>query len=473
MHIKGARHFPNWAAQCRSLLAQGLTPESLYWTDADAPTDAPDDLFADVAPVAAAPPTRTYTVPRAFQDLARVVLHHRDPQRFHLLYAALWRITRGDRHLLAKVTDPVTHALLMMQKQVSRDAHKMKAFVRFRVVRRNHQDWYVAWYEPDHVIVRYTAPFFRDRFETMNWSILTPDECVHWNGEGLTFTPGVPHDPHIEDAAEDLWRTYYASIFNPARLKIAAMKNEMPVRFWKNLPEAALIPELVSSSGEQTAAMIDSQSLSALHFLPKNPTIETLREAANHCRGCPVYHGTTQAVCSHGPSHAQIVLVGEQPGHEEDLQGVPFIGPAGQVLDRALRDAELPRKSLYITEAVKHFKHETRSGRRYHRTPSNSDVAACRPWLLEEMKIVRPRVLVCLGSSAAHSVLGRQVTLGQVFDQIIATPLCSQTLVTNHPAAVLRQPDPAKSEATYAQLVRTLRQAATLARTPQPASPTA
>lgn len=458
MRGHGGDTFEAWVAECRRLLQSGTPPDQVTWNDESA--GVAEDLFGDEAPDSPVnAPVPRFSVPRPFRDLARTVYHHRDPHRLHLLYSALWRIVHGEKDIMEKLTDPVMHPLFVMRKQVSRDAHKMKAFVRFRRVLRDGEEWYVAWHRPDHRIVRYTAPFFRERFGPMHWSILTPDESVHWNQQELTFTPGVPRDPIGGDAVEDLWRTYYASVFNPARLKVKAMKTEMPVRHWRTMPEAALIPGLIAASEERTSAMIEASGETATDYIPADPTIATLRSAAQACRGCPLYHGTTHAVCSHGPTNARLVLLGEQPGNEEDLAGVPFVGPAGEVLNRALKEADVPRERLYISEAVKHFKHEIRNGRRYHRTPSSIDVAACRPWLIEEMKLVRPRVLLCLGTTAAHSVIGKQVALKNVRGQIISTPMCSKTLVTNHPAAVLRHPDPAARDAAYQALVADLKTA--------------
>ncbi len=462
MLVTSDQSFDGWVTQCRQMVLDGVAPEQAHWSTQA--SNEPEDLFGALPTNASASvEAAKFSVPKAFKDLAFDVFHHRSPERFHLLYSALWRIVHGERELLEKLTDPVVHPLLKMRKQVTRDAHKMKAFVRFRRVEQEGVEWFVAWHCPDHLIVRYVAPFFQERFAPMNWSILTPDESVHWNQQELTYTGGVPQDPIQQDQVEDLWRTYYASVFNPSRLKIKAMKTEMPIRHWRTMPETSIIPELVASSRGRTAAMLEVRDQTAVEFIPPSPTIETLREAANSCRGCPLFHGTTQAVCSHGPADSPLVLVGEQPGNEEDLKGEPFVGPAGQVLNKALAEAGLERMMLYITEAVKHFKHDSKHGRRYHRTPAASDVAACRPWLAAEMSLVKPKVLLCLGTTAAHSVIGKQVTLKSARGQVISTPMCSQTIVTTHPAAVLRHPDPAAQQAAYAMLVEDLRLAGSLA----------
>ena len=163
-----------------------------------------------------------------------------------MLYRLLWRLTHGEPQLLEISVDPDVAQAHDIEKSVRHDIHKMRAFVRFREVEHAGEKWYVAWFEPQHHIVEQNAPFFVDRFASMRWSILTPDRCAHWDGKELSFTAGVPRsEAPDEDEIEDLWRTYYANIFNPARVKVHAMQAEMPKKYWRNLPEATLIPALL------------------------------------------------------------------------------------------------------------------------------------------------------------------------------------------------------------------------------------
>ena len=203
-------------------------------------------------------PRPSHRVPRAFVDLARRVACHRDPQRWALLYRILFRLTHGEAHLLDIAVDPDIHLLTQMDKAIRRDVHKMRAFVRFRAVTaEDGETWYVAWFEPAHHIVEMNAPFFTDRFASMRWSILTPDRCAHWDGSAVQFTPGLTRaDAPDADAIEPLWRQYYANIFNPARVKIHAMQKEMPKRYWKNLPEAELIPDLLRQAPGRVETML-------------------------------------------------------------------------------------------------------------------------------------------------------------------------------------------------------------------------
>jgi DNA polymerase len=220
-------------------------------------------------------------VSSAFLDMARSAAAHRDERRWGVLYRLLWRMTiGGERHLLAVSTDREVRLLQQWCKAIGRDIHKMHAFVRFRLVGKEEatgREQFVAWFEPEHRIVRLGTSFFVKRFASMDWSILTPDECAHWDGETLRFTPGVSRDAAPDDDALDaLWRTYYRSIFNPARLKVAMMQSEMPKKYWKNLPEAEIIGELIAGSGERTQAMLDAE-LRPAKPAPKNAYLESLK----------------------------------------------------------------------------------------------------------------------------------------------------------------------------------------------------
>ena len=201
--------------------------------------------------------------------------------------------------------------------------------------------------------------------------------------------------------------------------------------------------------------------------LPDRVTpIETLRGEAAGCTACPLYRHATQTVFGEGDARARIVLVGEQPGHEEDLAGRPFVGPAGRLLDRALASAGLDRSRLYVTNAVKHFKwKKDRSGgkRRIHERPAQSEVEACHPWLEQELWLIRPEVILCLGVTAAQSVLQRRVTISASRGEPLTSPEGYRTFVTVHPSAILRVPDERNREAEEHRFVDDLRRAARIA----------
>jgi uracil-DNA glycosylase family protein len=178
---------------------------------------------------------------------------------------------------------------------------------------------------------------------------------------------------------------------------------------------------------------------SAGDFLPRNRSLESLRQAAKSCKGCDLYLNATQTVFGAGPSPASVMLVGEQPGDIEDQKGEPFVGPAGRMLDRALEDAQISRDEVYVTNAVKHFKWIWRGKRRLHQKPSIRQVAACRPWLEVEIQAVQPHILVCMGATAAQSVVGKAVPIMKERGKFIDSALGRLTFVTIHPSAILRQ----------------------------------
>ena len=268
--------FESWRDAARGLLTRGVPPEEILWTDGNG---GPELFAADEPEMAVTPVPK---VPAAFLDLARTAAAHRDPRRWALLYQLLWRIIRGgERCLLGNPADPDLHQVRQWCKAVGRDIHKMHAFVRFRLVgvdEESGREQFVAWFEPEHRIVRLAAPFFRKRFAGMDWSILTPDECAHWDGDALFHTPGVTREAAPDDdALDDLWRTYYRSIFNPARLKVKAMQSEMPKKYWKNLPEAPLIEGMISESRNRVRTMMETEER-PVKPAPKNAYLEALRK---------------------------------------------------------------------------------------------------------------------------------------------------------------------------------------------------
>ena len=197
--------------------------------------------------------------------------------------------------------------------------------------------------------------------------------------------------------------------------------------------------------------------MSAAAYLPERQTLAALREAVQGCRGCELYAHATQAVLGEGARESELVLVGEQPGDQEDRQGRPFVGPAGRLLDEALEEAGIDRRIAYVTNAVKHFKWQARGKRRIHQKPTWTELTACRPWLDAELAVVKPRVLVCLGATAAQSLLGRQFRVTRERGVPVESPLAEHVVATIHPSAVLRQQDDGSRRVEYESLVRDLR----------------
>jgi uracil-DNA glycosylase len=470
-------------AAARGLLAEGVEPAAVSWHVA---TAAEGDLFdaPDEGASNARPATPRVNVPAFVVPLCERAALHADPNRFGLLYRLLWRLV-DEPALRDDPLDADRMQAEQMARAVRRDKHKMTAFVRFRPVAdaadASAEVTHVAWFEPEHHIVEATAPFFARRFAQMRWAILTPERSVRWDGRDLAFGPGANReDAPPADAAEQLWLTYYASIFNPARLKLAMMRKEMPRRYWKNLPEAVLIQPLTALSAERTGRMIEQPATAPAH----RPTasvamrvdqrvaaahapgsLEALREATEQCRECPIGALATQAVNGEGSPGARLMLVGEQPGDQEDLRGHPFVGPAGKLLDRALAQLGWPREALYITNAVKHFKFELRGKRRIHKTPAQQEVAACLHWMESEIAFVKPEAVIALGATAARALLGRAVAVMKERGQWLTREDGLRVLVTLHPSALLRLDD-ADREAAFARWLEDLAQAANFGRPP-------
>ncbi|MFZ4163804.1 UdgX family uracil-DNA binding protein [Brevundimonas sp. NPDC058933] len=445
--------FDGWKAAARALRIAKVEPAKARFVTGE--TEQPG-LFGLDGVIAGEQEGAAFVVPRAFLETAADLILHRAPDRFDLMYRLLWRL-RDEPDLMRVVSDPDVAAAAERVKNVHRAAHKMKAFVRFRETTDEAGDRWVAWFEPAHRVLEKTAPFFARRFSTMRWSILTPDGAAHWDSDSLSFGPPACQDEAPrEDEVEDFWRTYYASTFNPARLRTRMMQSEMPKRYWKNLPEAALIPELVASAGMRTDVMVEKAAARPNEkFLRlRAPTIDraatddmvpsTLSElgrGVQGCRRCPLWRDGTQAVCGEGPARASLMIVGEQPGDQEDLAGRPFVGPAGRVLNAALDAAGVDRLETYLTNAVKHFKHEPRGKRRLHKTPNAGEVQACRWWLDHERKLVRPRLILALGATAGLALLGRKPAIQAERGKVIETSEGDRVLLTVHPAYLLRLPD--------------------------------
>ena len=534
--LDGPIDWKGFVHAARALVEAGTPPSRVRWTDG---TQAQSGGLFDESPAVPAhelPAARALSLPASFIERAKTALLHADPLRFDLLYRMVWRLSQ-DRNLVHDLLDPDRLRLDTLVKAVQREQHKMHAFVRFRKVTAGLVDGavhassggnggdrnadvhidsavmghepgngngqatseppvrHVAWFEPDHHVLEAVASFFVRRFAAVEWAILTPRVCVAWDRKKLTFGPGADkRDAPAADADEALWLAYYGSIFNPARIKEAAMKKEMPKRYWKNLPEAQLIAPLLAEAPARVQRMVEAggterarrrgvavaeQSTSggdahaqaaAAALLPTDPhqppdraTIQLLRaepeslarlaERASGCRACPIGAGATQMVWGIGAAEARLMLVGEQPGDREDLAGRPFVGPAGNLLKRALTDLGWPTERLYLTNAVKHFKYELRGKRRIHKTASQREAAVCSGWLEAEIAAVKPEALIALGATAARSLLGRAVPIGVNEGEWLTERADGRpVLIAQHPAALLRMVD-GDAEAAYRRWV--------------------
>lgn len=455
-HIQSS--FESWREAARSLLQRDVAPDQIVWSDEHSVSDllpfergdANDEVRARL------------TIPREFLEQAQLAACNREGGRWSLLYRIAFRLTHGEPNLMSIAADDDITQLRLLAKAVSRDRHKMTAFVRFRELIVDGITQYIAFHRPDHYILRLVSPFFVERFRPMHWAILTPDGSMRWDTKQLAFGPGVAsRDAPQEDSVESLWLTYYQNIFNPARLKVKHMVQELPVRHWKTLPEAALIPELIRSAGSRSQGMqaMAIRRTQEVAPVPDSTSLKVLEEASRGCLACEWARKCTQTVFGNGPKNARIVLVGEQPGDIEDQKGEPFVGPAGQMLRSIIKETGFDESTIYLTNAVKHFKFEPRGKRRIHQTPSARDVSVCKPWLEAELKSIKPEVLVCLGATAAKSIFGHGFRITQSRGEWIESEWCPNTIASWHPSAILRVPDRDAAEVMRQDLMKDLQKA--------------
>lgn len=478
-YVDPGEDFQSWRVAARPLLLASIPPDDVNFSKEEGLFQSPD------LPVEPEHIKTTAKVPPEYITLAKDAACYADPDRWNLLYRILWRITHeGERNLCEIASDPDIAKASRMAKNVRREIHKMHAFVRFQLVDTHPttgHETYAAWFEPDHYIIKAGTPFFRKRFANMDWSILTPKGCAHWDGKNLTFSVGIGKDPLSKgDPLETAWTTYYSNIFNPARVKLGAMRSEMPEKYWKNLPEAQKIRELVDQSRHRVSKMEETE-LRPAKPAPKNKYLGSLRDlsntpptlgpeqgmdlaalkiAAQTCRACPLWEKGTGTVFGEGPKNARIMIVGEQPGDKEDIAGKPFVGPAGTLLRKALEEANISPEETYLTNAVKHFKwipKDTARGKiRLHQSPAKGEIDSCRPWVLAELNQISPDVLILLGATAAKSLLGKSVPVTKNRGLIENHKLAPKVILTVHPSYLLRIPERAGKAEEYQRFLADL-----------------
>jgi DNA polymerase len=381
------------------------------------------------------------------------------PDRWAFLYRVIWRWQQGE-HDVQSPADEDGARLNAMVKAVRREEHDMHAYIRFRErPAEAGPPRFVAWYEPQHDVLPQVAEHFVSRMGKVSWMIATPEASVLWDGQTLHNTgPLVANSEDLErngnDGGEALWLTYYRSVFNPARLNQAVMQQHIPSHRWKNLPEGKIVTHMISEAARGARKVGQYEAVGQR----KGTTIPIAPEAAqperqqpsklDECRRCELWQFATQAVGGEGPKKAKIMFVGEQPGDQEDLAGQPFVGPAGKLLDQVCEQAGVDRDTIYVTNAVKHFKWEPRGKRRLHKTPVQKEIEACHYWLDKELAHVQPTVIVALGATALKSVMR---TANVTLKNSIGHPVFHEghwIVTTYHPSYVLRVPgEDAKHEA--------------------------
>jgi len=442
-----------WREAARSLLTNRVPPEDVLW---DFDQTLPE-LFSVPRPL---PELRGQPkVPKSFVELSQQVVWHKDPQRFARLYALLWKI-RLDPALMSDRADADLAKLQQMEKAVRRCKHKMKAFVRFRDLRNGGpRRGFAAWFEPTHHTVEPTAPFFARRFADMDWIILTPDVTARFEDGTLTFQAGQEKPDLPEDATEELWGTYFRNIFNPARLKVRAMTSEMPKKYWKNLPEAKHIPDLIAHAEAKARDMQDRAPTLPPERVARirEQLVETAQPASwnmleaglRGCDRCPLCQPATQVVPGVGPRDRTADDRRRTARRPRGSGGRSLVGPAGRLFDQLAKEAGLDRESAFVTNAVKHFKFQQRGKRRIHQNPGSAEIEQCRFWMKSEVALVKPKLILGMGGTAAECLTGSRKDILKRRGSVEQTDF-GPVFLTVHPSYLLRLPDQLRADANAA-----------------------
>jgi probable DNA metabolism protein len=418
--LKNQTDWDGWRHATRALVSSGAEPESLTWSVGGDLSAVPDG-------------SGTFNVPRSIISLASLAIQVRNPDRFGLLYSLMWRVNAGE-----KLPDDDADLALArrMALSVRADAHRMRTNMRFLPVPEATATRFLGWFEPAHFVLPANARLIARRYAHLALSIVTPDGSAHWDGTTLLFGPGLRRVAD-DEALRAWWEDHGTVVLEQATPEVS-------------IPEAESVDEAPRSPDRPALGPV---------VLPTRPAPEMSRAAreASTCHRCPLYEPATQTVFGEGPADAPVMFVGEQPGDQEDTIGRPFVGPAGQMMDRAMEEAGIDRRAAYVTNAVKHFKFTPRGRRRIHQTPEVPEIQACGFWLDVERAHVRPRLLVLMGGSAARAVMGRAVTISRERGRPIHLADGQTAFVTVHPSFLLRIPDAATKAREYAAFVRDLK----------------
>ncbi len=427
--------FDGWRTAARSLRLAGVLPRKVAWTVNGSEIDM---AFPEARPPGDAPGMRkgAFTVPKAFADLAVDVVLHRSPDRFNLLYRLLFRLAQNPR-LMEDAADSDVARARDFAGAVRAASARMEAEVRLRLIEDAPRPVHVGWHAPAHRVAERAALALTARYAQICFSVLTPEASLHWDTRTLTVGAGARlGDSPSDEAVEAHWRKRCMALFpaTPAPPAISSRDLKAALRGSRDGPYERGAP----ASHAEIVAGVDT------------------------CRRCGLWREASRGVAGEGPARAALMLVGEQPSDPDDLAGRPFTGSAGALLDQALTAAGLTRSAVFLTNAVRHFKHERRGQRRLHRSPGPGEVDACRWWLDAERRLVQPKVVVALGATAALSVFGKALPVLSSRGQ--PRPLSGRTqgLVTFHPAFILRLPDDRARRETFGALVQDLKLAGEL-----------
>ncbi len=425
-HLHGETDFAGWRQAARGLALAGVPPEEVHWA-----------IHIERGPEEKEP-RGSFSVPRALVALAGLAIQARDPERFDLLYRLVWRAQAGVLDLEDR-SDQEVRRVRGLALAVRAEAHRMRSQLRYLPTGGR----FVGWYRPAHYVLEANGQLLSRRFSDAAVSVLTPEGSAHWDQDGLRFGSGTDAAAVPDDAGlQAYWRAYGRDLLDGAQPGTSVPEAEPLVEDpWP--PDRAPIGPVVLATETDTAVE------------------EAAGEAAD-CRRCPLYGPATQTVFGEGPVAARTIFVGEQPGDQEDVVGRPFVGPAGQLFNRAMLEAGLDRRTVYVTNAVKHFKFVQRGKRRIHQTPEAAEVKACSFWLDVERVRLRPALVVLLGATAARAVLGRAVTISRERGRPIRLSETETAFVTVHPSFLLRVPDEDARHREYKAFVEDLRRVAAL-----------
>lgn len=461
--------FTAWRRVARTLLQAGVEPQEIEWVEFD--TAAVED-HADVAP------TLALTISRELLHRLRIAACYRTPDRWTLLYRVLWRWTHGELSVV-NLDDPDGALLDRRVQEVDDETALVYSLTRFR--RREPSmgpPEFVGWFEPNHDVLERAALNFAPRMGESTWMLATPHAAAFWNGMLLrigtpagTVVPVAPvaPDPDMNrlaligeavtsEQSEALWLAHYAHTF-------ASEASPLRLQYWRKPAAGPSLPPALARARTRLDAQrapVGVPPAPPVVHLAMTPPLRTPTGPLDTCRRCALWRNATQAVAGSGSTHAAIMVVGEQPGEQDDREGEPFTGPAGQLLDDVLARAGLDRAALYLTQAVKHYKWEKPGTRRIHRTPAPREVEACQYWLDRELAQIAPRVVVTLGATALKALTGPHITLSEYLGQTIRHD--GRLIVpTYHPAYALRTDDVPLRDDIVATLIDAFKRAARLA----------
>jgi uracil-DNA glycosylase len=404
-----------WRKATRSLVLAGTEPDEVRW--AVRSHDEEGDPLQEG--------TGSFGVSRSLVSLAALAIQAREPTRLDLLYRLVWNANAGKTD-----EDAVRHAQ-RLAFAVRSEAHRMRTHVRFLPA----DDCHIGWYAPTHFVLEANAQLIARRFPHLSFAVLTPDGVAFWDTKDLRFSAGTTVAD--DDALRRWWHSASTNLLRNARIGTA-------------IPEAEALDEAPRPPDRPALGPV---------VLPAHadPPLQEAMHEASDCHRCHLYEAATQTVFGEGPAHAKILFVGEQPGDQEDVIGRPFVGPAGQIMDRAMEEAGIDRRTIYITNAVKHFKFTPRGRRRIHQTPEAPEIQACRFWLDVELVTLQPTLVVAMGGTAARALLGRPVTITRERGRPIEMPDGKTAFITVHPSFLLRVPDEDAKAREYRAFVADLR----------------